>query len=309
MTRSADRFGPDGDADDRDDRDALDEPGGPDAEADPFVRLVRGPVESLPIPEGAFGELRRRAVRRRRRRAALSATAGAGVLAVAVYFTGVFTPQGPGEVVTPPASAGRGLQTPLPLRTATGPSSAHSPTPTPTPDPTTNTPTPGTGGTATPSTPAGTGGTPTAGTGGTGGTPLCSAAQLAPRLAGGDAGAGQIYTYLVVTNRSSTACHVKGYPGLSLLDASGRQIGVPATYVQLADAPVVLAPGASASDTIHTVNRQTNNPSECLPPSTSLRIYPPGSRASLVFPGQVTVCLGTFEVTPFGPGVTGNPAN
>jgi hypothetical protein len=131
-------------------------------------------------------------------------------------------------------------------------------------------------------------------------------ARTAP---GGRQRAGQIYTYLVVTNRSSSACHVTGFPGLSLLDASGRQIGVPATYVHLPYAPVVLAPGASASGTIHTVNRQSNDPSQCLPTSASLRIYPPGSRASLVFPGQVTVCLGTFEVTPFGPGTTGNPAN
>ncbi|WP_052443332.1 DUF4232 domain-containing protein [Streptacidiphilus neutrinimicus] len=300
MTRSADRFGPDGDADD---------PSGWGAEADPFVRLVRGPVEPLPIPEGSFGQLRRRASRRRRRRAALGATAGAGVLAVAVYLTGTFSPQGPGQVVTPPVSQGRGPSISLPEPSATGASSAGSPTPTPSAAPTTGTPTPGSGGSASASAPGSTGGTTTAGTGGTGGTPLCTADQLAPRLGGGDAGAGQIHIYLVVTNHSSTPCHVTGYPGLSLLDASGRQIGVPATYVHQPYTPVVLAPGASASDTIHTVNRQTNNPSECLPSSTSLRIYPPGSRASLVFPGQVTVCLGTFEVTPFGPGVTGNPAN
>ncbi|WP_052441601.1 DUF4232 domain-containing protein [Streptacidiphilus anmyonensis] len=304
MTRSADRFGPDGDADRH-----ADDPGGPDAGTDPLAELARGPFESLPIPEGAFGELRRRAARRRRRRATLSATAGVGVLAVAVYLTGAFSPQGPGEVVTPPASAGHGVSNPVTVPPSTGPGSAHSPSPTPSAAPTTSTPTGGTGGSASASAPASAGGTPTAGTGGTGGTPLCTAAQLAPHLGGGNAGAGQIYTYLVVTNRSSTPCHVTGFPGLSLLDASGRQIGVPATYDHLAYAPVVLAPGASASDTIHTVNRQTNNPSECQPASTSLRIYPPGSRASLVFPGQVTVCLGTFEVTPFGPGATGNPAN
>ena len=113
----------------------------------------------------------------------------------------------------------------------------------------------------------------------------------------------------MVTNHSSTTCHVAGFPGLSMLDASGRQIGAPATYTHLPYAQVLLTPGASASDTVHTVNRQTNDPTECLPTSTSLRIYPPGSRASLVFPGQITDCLNTFEVTPFGPGTTGNPAN
>ncbi|MBF9068735.1 DUF4232 domain-containing protein [Streptacidiphilus fuscans] len=140
-------------------------------------------------------------------------------------------------------------------------------------------------------------------------TPLCSASQLTAALGGGDAGAGQIYTYLVVTNHSSSACQVTGYPGLSMLDAHGAQIGVPATRESMTYNSVVLAPGASASDTIHTVNRQTNNPGECLPTSTDLRMYAPGSKVALTFAGKITDCDHTFSVTPFGPGNTGNPSN
>jgi hypothetical protein len=306
MTRSADRFGPDGDADGPDESCVPGEPDSSGVESDPFARLARGPVDPLPIPEGAFGELRRRAGRRRRRRAALSATAGAGVLAVAVYLAGVFPPPGPREVVTPPATADHSLSAPSALASATAPSPVPSPTATPSGVPPTGSATAAAGGSMSPTANGSPGATPIQGAGG---TPLCTADQLTPRLAGGNAGAGQIYSYLVVTNHSSTPCHVTGYPGLSLLDASGRQIGVPATYVHQPYGPVVLSPGASASDTVHTVNRQSNDPAQCRPTSTLLRIYPPGSRASLVFAGQVTVCLGTFEVTPFGPGTTGNPAN
>ena len=132
---------------------------------------------------------------------------------------------------------------------------------------------------------------------------MCTADQLTASLGGGDAGAGNLYRYLVLTNHSGTTCHVTGFPGLSMLDAHGKQIGAPATYQQLAHSPVVLRPGQSASDTIHTINQQGT----CLPTSPKLRIYPPGSRQWIDFPGQVTNCDDEFEITPFTGGRTGNP--
>lgn len=136
-------------------------------------------------------------------------------------------------------------------------------------------------------------------------TPMCLTSQLSARLGGGDAGAGNLYRYLVITNHSRTTCHVTGYPGLSLLDAHGNRIGAPADRDRRSYAPVVLRPGASASDTIHTANHMGT----CLPASTSLRIYPPGNRSSLVFPGKVTNCDRVFTVTPFTAGTEGNPSN
>jgi hypothetical protein len=140
-------------------------------------------------------------------------------------------------------------------------------------------------------------------------TPFCATSQLTASLGGGDAGAGNLYRYLVLTNHSRTTCHVTGFPGLSMLSASGKQIGAPATYQHIPYSAVVLAPGKSASDTIHTANRQTNSSTECLPTSTRLRIYPPGNKASLVFPGKVTNCDKLFSVTPFTAGTGGNPSN
>ena len=138
-----------------------------------------------------------------------------------------------------------------------------------------------------------------------GSTPMCTTAQLSARLGGGDAGAGNLYRYLVLTNRGRTTCHLTGFPGVSLLDAHGRQIGPAATREHNSYAPVVLRPGASASDTIHTINHQGT----CLPTSAKLRVYPPGNRAALVFPGLVTNCHHQFSVTPLAPGTQGNPTD
>lgn len=137
-------------------------------------------------------------------------------------------------------------------------------------------------------------------------TPMCTTSQLTGALGGGDAGAGNLYTYLVLTNRSSTTCHLTGYPGVSLLDAAGRQIGAPADRQPSRYAAVVLRPGASASDTIHTVNHM----GKCLPASAKVRIYPPGNTAAMVIAGSVTNCDNLFTVTPMTAGRNGSdPVN
>jgi hypothetical protein len=135
-------------------------------------------------------------------------------------------------------------------------------------------------------------------------TPMCATSQLTASLGGSDAGAGQLYRTLVLVNSGSTTCHLTGYPGVSLLDSGGQQIGRPADRDPRTYAPVVLAPGAAASDTIHTAN----GIGSCQPASSKIKVYPPGNTASLTFSGAVTICSGTFTVTPLAAGRDGNPA-
>ncbi|MEE4540606.1 DUF4232 domain-containing protein [Streptomyces sp. V4-01] len=271
------------------------------AAADPLEPLLRPPAEFLAAPPGAFDRIRRRAARRRRARALAGGGAAVAVLAGALYLVGSLTDGGGDEVVGPPASS-PASGSPAPSLT---PSTPASPAPPSSGTPRTQRPTTGTG-TGTGSAPTSPSGAPVGATPtptGQGTTPMCATSQLTAGLGGGDAGAGNLYRYLVLTNHSATACHVNGYPGLSMLDANGRQIGAPATRDERAHTQVVLKPGGSASDTIHTVNGQGT----CLPASVTLRIYPPGNTASLDFPGQVTDCDDQFTVTPFTAGATGNP--
>jgi Protein of unknown function (DUF4232) len=265
---------------------------------DPLERLLRPPAEFLPVPPGAFEQIRRRAARRRRVRATAGGGAAVAVVAGALYLTGSLSSGGGNEQIGPPASHAR-TTSPAPTPTSPAP---RTPTSRPTDGRPTSRPPAGGPGTATAPTAPGSGAPSPSGTGT---TPMCTAGQLTPSLGGGDAGAGNLYRFLVVTNHSTTACHLAGYPGLSLLDASGRQIGEPADREPRTYQPVVLQPGGSASDTIHTANQMGS----CQPASAKLRIYPPGSRASLVFAGQVTICNDEFTITPFAPGTTGNPSS
>jgi len=274
--------------------------GGGDGGTDPLEALLRPPTAFLHAPPGAFEQIRRKAVRRRRTRAAVGSMATVAAIAGTFYLVGSLG-TGNDEVVGPPASSPRtttapttqgATGTPSPPPTTTGSPEGH-------PTPTSATPT----ATADPS--AGGVSTPTAGSTTPIPTPMCTATQLTAALGGGDAGAGNLYRYLVFTNTGGTTCHLTGFPGVSMVDASGRQIGQPATRQQLGYASVVLKPGASASDTIHTVNQQGT----CLPTSTRLRLYPPGNTAALLIPGQVTDCYNTFSVTPLLAGKDGNPSN
>ena len=76
----------------------------------------------------------------------------------------------------------------------------------------------------------------------------CSAAGLAAVVEATEAGAGNRYGKLVVTNSGGQACTLTGYSGLQLLDSAGNP--VPTNLQRTPDpgpAPVKLEPGAAAA--------------------------------------------------------------
>ena len=129
----------------------------------------------------------------------------------------------------------------------------------------------------------------------------CATTQLKATLGQPDAGAGQVRTPLVLTNTGSAACDLRGFPGVSLLDASGKQMGQPAGREGSEGTTVVLKPGGSATATLHTNSGIAGN---CTGPSVALRIYPPDNTQAIELPTQYTAC-GTFMVTTLVAG-TGN---
>jgi hypothetical protein len=125
----------------------------------------------------------------------------------------------------------------------------------------------------------------------------CATSSLAIVLRPGSPGAGQVYANLVFTNNGAASCTMSGYPGVSLLDASGNQIGQPASRNGGTVASVRLMPGGSASAVLHTVNAGIA-PGPCLAPSVKLEVFPPNELDAITAPGVFTVCGGTFDVAP-----------
>jgi hypothetical protein len=107
----------------------------------------------------------------------------------------------------------------------------------------------------------------------------CTSAMLSGTVEPQDAGAGNRYAMLVVTNKSQQLCTLWGYGGLELIDEVREVLPTQADR-NLDPEPtlVTLKPGATAGKTLHwSVVATGDEPTEgpCQPPATAARILPP----------------------------------
>lgn len=130
------------------------------------------------------------------------------------------------------------------------------------------------------------------------GTPHCHTNDLSGSLKNEQGAAGSTYVSLALTNHSSASCTLSGYPGVSLVDASGNQIGQPATRDTVHPVTVVTLSGnGSAYATLRFPNPANFPSGRCsTEKSVNLRVYPPGETQSLLVPSQHAYCPG-FSVS------------
>lgn len=124
----------------------------------------------------------------------------------------------------------------------------------------------------------------------------CAAGDLDLSVGTPDAGAGQLYLPLGFTNIGDRACTLLGHPGVSVLDADRQRIGRPADREGPAPEPVTLAPGRSATATLHSTNGPIGGP--CLPEGTFLQVYPPAAKDSVLVNASFRICSDRFTVGP-----------
>ena len=127
---------------------------------------------------------------------------------------------------------------------------------------------------------------------------FCPTSQLYATLASPNGAAGTVYYQLVLRNTGRATCIEQGYPGVSFVaGSSGQQVGAAASRSPGTITTVTLAPGASATATLGSVNAG-NFPSDCNEtPVLGLRVYPPEQTTSLYVPHQNTACANTKYVT------------
>ncbi len=118
------------------------------------------------------------------------------------------------------------------------------------------------------------------------GVGACLVAQLTATLgAGAGGGAGHMYPFLVLTNKGTTACTVRGYPGVSFVgNGSGTQLGAAATReaAGITITTLTLAPGQSAHSQLSITVAGNYDPATCKPKAADgLRVYPPAETHSL----------------------------
>lgn len=122
--------------------------------------------------------------------------------------------------------------------------------------------------------------------------PSCSTSSLHITLANGGAAAGTDFTVLEFTNGGSSACTIYGFPGVSLTNSAGAQIGAAATRnPSRASTLITLAPGAKASATLGVANAENYPATACKPTTAAkLKVYPPNQTQSAELPFTVTGC-------------------
>jgi len=122
--------------------------------------------------------------------------------------------------------------------------------------------------------------------------PACPTSGLQVKLGQSSGYAGGVYVPIDFTNTSSASCTLYGYPGVSLVNSSGAQIGLAAerdttTPVTL----VTLAPGATATALLQIVDALNFTPSTCGPTqAANIKVYPPNQTAAVLLPNTSQGC-------------------
>jgi hypothetical protein len=144
------------------------------------------------------------------------------------------------------------------------------------------------------------------GTPGATGPATCKTADLKVTLGAGEGAAGSQYRPLRITNDAGSACYLYGFPGVSIIDGEGQQVGKPADrYGPQASGRVVLKPGQREQVTLRIVNAENYGDQCHLVDATGIRVYPPGEKHSAVVPvkgltGCASDSVETLTVTSFG---------
>lgn len=142
--------------------------------------------------------------------------------------------------------------------------------------------------------------TPTVSTTPIAGPTRCGVAQLAGAIgerngapAGSGEGMNQDHVAIILTNKSTAACTLQGWPGVSLVgDGNGTQLGAAAALDRTAPHPTLtLQPGGKAQAPLDYSDASVYPPSECgQKQADGLRVYPPGSTASLFIAEKWQAC-------------------
>jgi Protein of unknown function (DUF4232) len=129
----------------------------------------------------------------------------------------------------------------------------------------------------------------------------CNADELTLSLAQGDGGgAGTLNQLIVLTNTSKRTCILGGFPGVSLVNDNGNQIGSPATRAKnYTEKKLTLNPDNQAKATLSFQDQGNFDAGTCKTGATKLRVYPPNDTGYLsVASPMITAWCPGFEISP-----------
>ncbi len=128
----------------------------------------------------------------------------------------------------------------------------------------------------------------------------CNADELSLSTAeNGGSGAGTLSQNIVLTNTGNRQCTLYGYPGVSLVNGNGNQVGLPADRVtDVTEKTVTLNVGASVTAAVYYPEAGNFNPGTCIDGAAKLRVYPPNDTGYLSVATTITTWCPGFKVAP-----------
>jgi hypothetical protein len=125
-------------------------------------------------------------------------------------------------------------------------------------------------------------------------TTSCATSALKVSLGPANATAGTTFYPLKFVNAGKTSCTLTGYPGVSAVTSSGKQIGNSASRVNSKFRTVTLAPGKQQSASIGIVDTGNFSAATCAPVTAAgLKIIPPNQSQSVTLKKKFSTCSST----------------
>lgn len=128
----------------------------------------------------------------------------------------------------------------------------------------------------------------------------CNADELSLTVkTGSDSGAGTLAYNLELTNMGKRTCTLGGFPGVSLVNDNGNQIGSPADRAKnYTEKKLTLAPNGKVKAVVSVANSSNFSDGQCKAGATKFRVYPPSDTGYLSVATTVDSWCPGFMISP-----------
>lgn len=129
-------------------------------------------------------------------------------------------------------------------------------------------------------------------------TSSCATSALKVSLGAANGAAGTVFYPLIFLNTSKLGCTLRGYPGVSAVTSSGKQIGSPASRIPSSYQTVTLPPSKTQSALVGIVETGDFSPSQCKPiTAAGLKVFPPGQSKAVTIKKSFSTCSSTTVIS------------
>jgi uncharacterized protein DUF4232 len=129
-------------------------------------------------------------------------------------------------------------------------------------------------------------------------TSSCATSALKVSLGPANGAAGTVFYPINFVNTGKLGCTLRGYPGVSAVTSSGKQIGSPASQISSSYQTVTLLPGKAQSAVVGIVETGNFDPSHCAPATAAgLKVFPPGQSKAVMIKKTFSTCSSTTVIS------------